>query len=167
MLQFERTTVPYGPAENQGGNRGTFEFAFSLRRREKGVMLKIPNGLVVSSDEEVRRSLADILVRCGLAPLFSSTVAGSGIVLSRRKVFVVLSHNFLIDGGYEDIVKAVRLSDTNVPVIVVSRTGDWPEYLTAIHTGVFDYLAYPPIRGELEGIIKNAVKPIRTLVSLE
>ena len=137
MLQFERTTMPYGPAENQGGNRGNFEFAFSLRRREKGVMY--------------------ILVRCGLAPLFSSTVAESGSVLSRRKVFVVLSHNFLIDGGYEDIVKAVRLSDTNVPVIVVSRTGDWPDYLTAIHTGAFDYLAYPPIPGELERIIKNAV----------
>ena len=167
MLQLERTTVPHGPSENQGENRGTFEFAFSLRRREKGVMLKIPNGLVVSSDEEVRRSLADILVRCGLAPLFSSTVAGSGIVLSRRKVFVVLSHNFLVDGGYEDIMKAVRLSNTNVPVIVVSRMGDWPEYLTAIHMGAFDYLAYPPIPGELERIVKNAVKPLRTFASLE
>ncbi len=169
MLQFERTTMPYGLAEIQGRNRGTFESAFSFRRREKGVILKIPNGLVVSSDEGVRRGLADILVRCGLAPLFSSTVAGSGIVLSRRKVFVVLSHNFLIDGGYEDIVKAVRLSDTNVPVIVVSRTGDWPDYLTAIHAAAWCLITwpYPPIPGELERIIKNAVKPLRTFASLE
>ena len=157
MVQLDGTTVPYGPAENQEGNRGKFASAFSLRLREKGVVLKIPNGLVVSSDEEVRRSLAEILVQCELAPLFSSTVAQSRMVLSRRKVFIVLCHNFLVDGEYDDIVKMVSQSDTNVPVIVVSRTGDWTEYLAAIRAGVFDYLAYPPIAGDLQRIIRNAL----------
>ena len=157
MIQLEGTTMRYGPAENQEGNRGKFECAFSLRRQEKGVMLKIPNGLVASSDEEVRRSLAEILAQCELVPLFSSTVAESRMVLSRRKVFIVLSHDLLVDGEYDDIVRMVSQSDTNVPVIVVSRTGDWPEYLTAIRAGVFDYLAYPPIAGELQRIIRNAL----------
>jgi DNA-binding NtrC family response regulator len=157
MIQLEGTTVPYGRAENQEGNPGKFECAFSLRRREKGVTLKIPNGLVVSSDEQVRRSLAEILVQCELAPLFSPTVAASRTVLSRRKVFIVLCQNFVVDGEYGDIVKMVSQSDANVPVIVVSRTGDWPEYLTAIRAGVFDYLAYPPIAGELQRIIRNAL----------
>jgi len=44
---------------------------------------------------------------------------------------------------------------------VFSRTGDWPEYLTAIWAGVFDYLAYPPISGELERIIQNAFRESR------
>ena len=157
MIQLEGRTVPYGPAENQEGNRPKFECAFSLRRREKGVMLKIPNGLVVSSDEQVRRSLAEILVQCELAPLFSPSVAATRPVLSGRKVFIVLCQNFVVDGEYGDIVKMVSQSDTNVPVIVVSRTGDWPEYLTAIRAGVFDYLAYPPIAGELERIVRNAL----------
>lgn len=157
MIQLEGTTMPYGPAENQEGNRAKLDCAFSLRRREKGIMLKIPNGLVVSSDEEVRRSLAKMLVQCELAPLFSSTVAESRMVLSRRKVFIVLCHDLLVDGEYHDIVRMVNQSDTNVPVIVVSRTGDWPEYLTAIRAGVFDHLAYPPIAGELQRIIRNAL----------
>ena len=157
MIQLEGTTMRYGPAENQEGNRGKFECAFSLRRLEKVVMLKTPNGLVASSDEEVRRSLAEILAQCELVPLFSSTVAESRMVLSRRKVFIVLSHDLLVDGEYDDIVRMVSQSDTNVPVIVVSRTGDWPEYLTAIRAGVFDYLAYPPIAGELQRIIRNAL----------
>ena len=156
MIQADGTTVPHGPAENQDGNRGKLESAFSFRLLEKGVMLKIPNGLVVSSDEEVRRSLAEILVQCELAPLFSATVAESRMVLSRRKVFIVLCHNFLVDGEYDDIVRTVSQSDTNVPVIVVSRTGGWPEYLAAIRAGVFDYLAFPPIAGELQRIIRNA-----------
>jgi len=38
----------------------------------------------------------------------------------------------------------------------ISRTGDWPEYLAAIRSGAFDYLAYPPAPGELQRIIRNA-----------
>jgi DNA-binding NtrC family response regulator len=142
--------------QDRDGNGEKFEFAFSLRRK-KGVVLKIPNGLVVSSDEEVRRKLAETLGQCGLAPVFASTVAGSEMALCGKKVFIVLCHNFLIDGKYEDIVKMVTHSGTNVPVIVVSRTADWPEYLTAIRAGVFDYLAYPPIAGDLQRIIRNAL----------
>ena len=148
-------TVPYDQ-QDRHGNGEEFELAFSLRRK-KGVILKIPNGLVVSSDEEVRRKLAETLGQCRLAPVFASTVAGSEIALCGKKVFIVLCHNFLIDGKYEDIVKMVSHSGANVPVIVVSRTVDWPEYLTAMRAGVFDYLAYPPIAGELQRIIRNAL----------
>jgi len=148
-------TEPYD-LQDRAENGEKFEFAFSLRRK-KGMVLKIPNGLVVSSDEEVRRKLAETLGQCGLAPVFASTVAGSEMALCGRKVFIVLCHNFLIDGKYEDIVKMVSHSGANVPVIVVSRTADWPEYLTALRAGVFDYLAYPPIAGELQRIIRNAL----------
>lgn len=51
---------------------------------------------------------------------------------------------------------AVR-SETRVPVIVVSQTGDWPEYLTAMSGGAFDFLAYPPIAGDLQQTIQNAL----------
>jgi DNA-binding NtrC family response regulator len=149
-------TVPYDSAREREGKREKCEFAFSLRQREKGMILKIPNGLVVSSDEEVRRKLSEILVQCGLAPIFAATVAASEMVLSGQKAFIVLCHNFLIDGKYDDVVKMVSRSGANVPVVVVSRTADWSEYLTAIGAGVFDYLAYPPIAGELHRIIRNA-----------
>jgi hypothetical protein len=33
------------------------------------------------------------------------------------------------------VVEVVEHAETKVPVIVVSRTGDWPEYLTAIRNG--------------------------------
>jgi DNA-binding NtrC family response regulator len=157
MIKGYEATVPYHSAPEREGNGQKFEFAFSLRQREKGVLLKIPNGLVVSSDEEVRRTLSEILVQCGLAPVFASTVAGSEIVLSGLKVFIALCHDFLVDGKYDDVVKMVSRSGANVPVIVVSRTADWSEYLTAIGAGVFDYLAYPPGAGELQRIIRNAL----------
>jgi DNA-binding NtrC family response regulator len=121
-------------------------------------MLKLPNGVVVSSDEEVRRKLGQILWQCGFALVFASTVTESGMALAGQEVLIVLCDDCLPDGKYVDIVKLVGQSETKVLVVVVSQTGEWTEYLKAIRAGAFDYLAYPPIPGELQRIIQNAVR---------
>ena len=157
MSQLNGTTIPYDPA-TRNANDARFEFAYALRPCNQEVILKLPNGLVVSSDEEVRRKLAQILGQCGLAPVFASTVTESGMALAGHEVFIVLCDDYLPDGKYVDIVKLVGQSDTKLLVVVVSRTGEWPEYLTAIRAGAFDYLAYPPIPGELQRIIQNALR---------
>jgi DNA-binding NtrC family response regulator len=149
--------VSYGAVETRNADGKKFEFAFALRRPKNGVMLQLPNGLVVSSDDNVRRKLAETLGQCGLAPVFASTVAESGMALAGHEIFIVLCSDRLDEGEYEDIVKLVVRSETKVPVIVVSRTGGWPEYLTAINGGAFDYLAYPPIPGDLQQTIRNAL----------
>ena len=154
MLRLDETTVGYDLAE---GGDGKPEVTFSDRVWQERVMLSLPNGLVVSSDEEVRRKLAEILGHGGLAPVLASTVAESRAALVRHDVCMVLCDEFVVDGNYRAVVEVVEHADTKVPVIVVSRTGDWPEYLAAIRSGAFDYLAYPPIPGELQRIIRNAL----------
>jgi CheY-like chemotaxis protein len=62
------------------------------------------------------------------------------MVLAGQEIFVVVCNDRLDDGKYEDIVKLVVRCETKVPVIVVSRTGDWAEYLMAMCGGAFDYL---------------------------
>ncbi len=157
MSELHGTTIPYGPATRKA-NDEKVEFAYALGQRNKEVILKLPNGLVVSSDEEIRRKLGEILGQCGLAPVFASTVTESGMALAGHEVFIVLCDDCLPDGKYVDIVKLVVQSHTRVLVVVVSRTGEWPEYLKAIRAGAFDYLAYPPIPGELRRIIQNAFR---------
>jgi ActR/RegA family two-component response regulator len=127
-------------------------------RRYKRVMLKFPNGLVASSDRRIRRELAQILQQCGLAPVVASTVAETGVAIVRHEVSIVLCNDCLGDGNYEDILRLLASSDTKAPLIVVSRTGDWAEYLAAIREGVFDYLAFPPIPGDLQRVIRNALR---------
>jgi len=157
MSELHRTTVPYHPATRKASDEKS-EFAYALRRRNQDVILQLPKGLVVSSDEEVRRKLGEILRQCGLAAVFASTVSETGMVLAGNEVFVVLCDDCLPDGEYVDIVKLVGQSDSKLPVVVVSRTGEWPEYLTAMHAGAFDYLAYPPVPWELRRIIQNAFR---------
>ena len=153
MSDFEKTAVPYD-ATTRKVNGQTPEFASPLRRRKNGAVLK---GLVVSSDDEVRRKLAEILGQCGLVAEFASTVTESAVVLTAHEVIVVLCQDSLADGTYEDIVEMADALGAKVPIIVVSRTGDWPEYFTAIGDGAFDYLAYPPIASDLPRIVRNVL----------
>jgi DNA-binding NtrC family response regulator len=110
----------------------------------------------VSSDDEVRRKLVEILGHSGLTPVLASTVGESLTALVRHDVCLVLGDEFVVGGNYRAVVEIVEHADTKVPVIFVSRTGDWPEYLAAIRSGAFDYVAYPPIPGELQRVIRNA-----------
>jgi two-component system response regulator PilR (NtrC family) len=135
---------------------GELEFVLSLTR-QKDPTSTLPSGLVVSPDDEVRETLAGSLGECGFAAIFAATVGEGRIALARREVFVVVSEEWLPDGSYVDIVNLTAHSYARIPVVVVSRIGDWPEYLRAVGAGAFDYVPYPPIRGELRRVIRGAL----------
>jgi len=128
----------------------------SMRSR-KEYMPNLREVLVVSSDDEVRRNLAGIVGLCGLEPVLCVTVADSRAVLTRYPICVVVCEDQLADGNYRDLVEAVERSTANAPVIVVSRLGDWNEYLNAVRAGAFDYIGLPPRRGEIAWAIENAL----------
>lgn len=151
-------------SENTG--QGEPESAFApCRLKDHGP--NPPSGLVVSSDGEVSRNLAESLGQCELAPMFASTVAGSRMALAAREVFLVLCNECVADGTYEDIVNLLARFPTRIPLVVVSRTGEWPEYFRALDCGAFDYLAYAPIAGELQRVIRNALLPCKRQWHLE
>jgi DNA-binding NtrC family response regulator len=141
---------------SEEGRHGELEFVLSLTR-QKDSASTLPSGLVVSPDDEVRQTLALSLGECGFASIFSSTVGEGRIALARREVFVVVSEEWLPDGSYVDMVNLIAQSCARIPVVVVSRIGDWPEYLRAVGAGAYDYVPYPPIRGELRRVIRSAL----------
>jgi DNA-binding NtrC family response regulator len=96
--------------------------------------------------------------QCAFARVVASTVEDSGTALTWNEISIVVCDDRLDDGNYEDVVKLVVRSETKVPVIVVSQTGDWPEYLTAMRGGAFDFLSYPPVAGDLQQTIQNALR---------
>ena len=126
--------------------------------RNRGGGTEQMKGLVVSSDDEVRRELAEMLRQRGLAPVLASTVAESRMRLSGSQVQIVICEDWLGDGKYDAVVRITNQTNAGAPVIIFSRTGDWLEYLTAMRTGVFAYLAYPPLPGEFERTLQNALR---------
>ncbi len=144
MIQSQVQHLAYQPSEIGDENRRTFEFTFPRRARHRAGKLHLPSGLVASYDEKVLQNLA-------------CPGGESKRIVDRHEVCLVLCDDHLVDGNYKDILSAAERSRAKTPVVVVSRTGDWPDYLKAITAGVFDYLAFPPILGELPRAIRNAM----------
>ncbi len=157
MIQSPLSTSWYQNPEIGSGKGCGFRFTLPQRARSLKAKVDFPAGLVVSSDKDVLRKLAKTMGKCGLATFLAFTVGESKRIVDRHEVCLVLCDDHLIDGNYEDILFAAEKSRAKTPVIVVSRTGDWPDYLKTTNAGVFNYLAYPPILGELPRAICNAM----------
>jgi DNA-binding NtrC family response regulator len=156
MIPFNNTSVMYRSAKVSERESTKNDAMLPNRARQVPEMLSLFRGMVVSSDDGVRRRIADLLSQCGLTPVLASTVAESRAALARHKFCVLLCDECLADGDYQVVVEIVKHADTKPPVIVLSRTGDWPEYLAAIRAGAYDYMAYPPVPTELHRVVRNA-----------
>jgi len=157
ILYMAIPTIHESPG-NEKSDRGGYVLMQSRRTRNFSQNMSPVCALVVSSDEVVQRSLAGTIAQCGLLVFRAFTVGESRRILNRWNICLVVCDDRLIDGNYEDLLKATETSRTKAPVIVLSLAGGWPEYFQAVSAGVFDFLAYPPIPGELPRVVRHALE---------
>ena len=115
-------------------------------------------GLVVSGDSSVRRILEETLLLCGTTPVLAVSIQEAAQRIRRDRPCLGICQDRLPDGKYEELLLFNRAVGICFPWIVVSRTGDWPEYLAAIEFGAYDFLAYPPVHGELSRMIRSLLE---------
>jgi len=114
--------------------------------------------LVACNDDESRSALARILSDLGLDPVFASSVSQVRTILLERPIRFVFCEDILPDGSFRDVLHTLKLAETRVPLVVCSLLGEMEEYLEAMESGAFDFIA-PPFRpAELEAIV-NSVLP--------
>ena len=162
MIQVQVATLACQLPEIGDQEGGSTDVTFPCRTRPRSAKLSCPKGLVASSNGEVVQKLAKIIGQCGLATFLAFSVGESKRILARENVCFVLCDDRLVDGNYEDILRASEWSRAKAPVIVFSSTGDWPDYFKAIRAGAFDYMAYPPFFAELSRVIRNALASMMT-----
>lgn len=120
--------------------------------------LAIPNGLVVGDNDRIRGVLGEVLLLCGVAPVLTDSLALAARHIVVGEVSFVICQDYLGDSSYTDLLDVQNAVGHSAPLIVVSQTGDWPEYMEAINCGAYDFLRYPLIPGELQRIIRNLLK---------
>jgi DNA-binding NtrC family response regulator len=162
MIRFDETPTGYYIVANPEPQRGGFDLSFVDRASKEKITLNRPKCLVVCSDAGIRQELGELLRRCDLTPILVSTLAESRRALPSMEVCMILCDECVVDGNYPAIIEMVEHVDKKIPVIVISRTGEWPEYLAAIRCGAFDYLAYPPIAEEFQRVIHKAFRECGT-----
>lgn len=115
-----------------------------------------PNVAIVSSDLRVLKILAGHLTGAGMTPVAASTLAESEAILDSASVSAVVCYDESSGCRADELIRQAARRPSGVPVIVVSRHDDWEHCLQALHAGAFDYVAYPPRRGEIERVVRNA-----------
>lgn len=117
--------------------------------------------LVISSSEENRAALSAVLSSEGLVPILSSSMAEACALIEHGDISIVFCDDCLSGRCLEKVVAKVGERGDPIPVIAVSRTGEWHEYLEALRIGAFDYLSMPPRRDELERVLASTLSKER------
>jgi DNA-binding NtrC family response regulator len=126
--------------------------------RKEALMFTDKAVLVVWATPKLREGLAAEIARCGLRPVFCDTLHDARKLLTCCEFDLVLCEDVLPDGASDALLKETSRLKGALPVVVVSRLGDWDAYLSALGAGAFDYVAWPGTPGELDRIVRSALK---------
>lgn len=114
-----------------------------------------PSILIATSDAESRDALAAALRGTQFLPVFAESIGESAEVLGRLPVCLVLCEENLPDGGYQDLLREAENCGVAVPLVVLSRTGEWDEYLRAIRLGAMDMITPPYHRSIIRALLRR------------
>ncbi len=112
--------------------------------------------LVASSQLESRMALIHVLEGLSADVISASTVQQASEVLAKRPIELVFCDDELPDGSYRDLLPAARYRQQGTRVVVITRAGEWEEYLEAMRLGAFDFIRGPMHPTDVELVVLRA-----------
>lgn len=116
--------------------------------------------LLACSDAESRERLIRTLSR-EFETISAANVEEGSSLLAQEPVSLVFCEDRLPGGGFPGLLNEIKNSGTSTPVVVLSRTGDWEEYLTVLRCGAFDMVVPPYERLAIQTAAYNALQESR------
>jgi DNA-binding NtrC family response regulator len=113
--------------------------------------------LVVSGSQEHRDALVERCKSCELQAICCTSAGGAAKLLGQESFSIVFCDDQLPDGSFQTVMDCAARCGKPTPVIVTSRRDDWELFLKALNVGAFDYVALPPLPGEVERIVRAAL----------
>jgi DNA-binding NtrC family response regulator len=111
--------------------------------------------LMASSDAESRRAIAESLRGTQFLPVFAGNIGEGAELLRRLPVCLILCEENLPDGGYQELLRETEDCGAAVPLVVLSRAGEWDEYLRAIRLGAMDMITPPYHRSIIQALLRR------------
>ena len=116
--------------------------------------------LIVSSQASHRDTVAEVVRRCKLRPVFSPSLADARSILTDTHPAIIFCADDLSDSDLRNSLQALATT-ARVPVIALSRLAEWASCVEAISAGAFDYIACPPDPRETERVLRLALDHCR------
>jgi len=117
--------------------------------------------LVVSGEPTRQKWLVTSVSNFGLQAACCRTFKRAAGLLRKHSFSIVFCDDLLPDGTFRMVMDYAARCGTPMPVIVTSRRDDWDPFLKALNAGAFDYIAFPPLPGEFERIMRSALMECR------
>lgn len=115
--------------------------------------------LIVSARPDHRRQLTDSLKEFQLEFLFAGTESCATAMISEHSVSLVVCEENLVDGDFRGVLRDLKSSHSDAPVVVISESGEWDSYLEGMQLGAFDFVRSPLRQSE---IVLTAGRALRT-----
>ena len=112
--------------------------------------------LIVDDEENIGRSLRLILEREGYAVSLCSSIAGAKAHSHRPDAYLIDVR--LPDGSGIDLVRALKASDVEAPMLMISGHGTIADAVEATRAGAFDFLEKPLGREKVLLSLKHALE---------
>jgi two-component system nitrogen regulation response regulator NtrX len=112
--------------------------------------------LIIDDEPNIGPSLALILEREGYTVSICKSAAEFHRQLSHRTFDAYLLDVKLPDGNGLELLRVVRQSDRQVPIIMISGHGSIADAVEATRNGAFDFLEKPLARDKVMLVLKNA-----------
>ena len=113
--------------------------------------------LVVDGKAESRAGLVRVVKEAGYSVLEAGTGAEALALLSSLHPQLVLLDVDQLDANALDLARQVKLESADVPVIILSATGERDLVVKAMRTGAYDFLVKPVAGQALKDVLKAAL----------
>lgn len=132
--------------------------AFVLPNQTQAAEPQDATVLVVSADLESRRSLVTILEGLCSQVMACSTVGQVTELFHTQTPNMIFSEDRLPDGAYADVLGVLRSRELSVPLVVMTRTGEWDLYTEATRLGALNVIRSPWLPTDVE---LNVIRGLR------
>ena len=93
-----------------------------------------------------------------MIPTLSHSLEESRYILENEEIRIVVCQDQVPQRTFQETLKEAGKRANPIPVVVVSRTGGWDEFLCALRQGAFDYLVLPPRLEEVKRVLGLALR---------
>ncbi|MCL5020107.1 MAG: sigma-54 dependent transcriptional regulator [Bacteroidetes bacterium] len=125
-------------------------------------MMKRGHILVIDDDDAVRDSLRGFLDERGYE-VQTAADGNEGLKLfSRHRPDLVISDVRMKEMDGIEVLKAIKVMDKNLPVIIMTAFGDMDSVIEAMKLGAYDYLEKPFKTANAETLISRALETNRS-----
>jgi DNA-binding NtrC family response regulator len=118
--------------------------------------------VVASSDIKIKNKIAQVFSGWPISVVHCSSVKDVRDTVTQDDVHLAFCEERLADGGYRDVLDAVKARNSNTKIVVTLSDGDWFEsgssYLRMMEHGAYDVLRLPCEARDVEWTAMHALR---------